>query len=291
MGGQLVNSVAVDAGGDVIVTGSDSGGLPTTERSFKRLPASGVFVSRFSRDGRQLLYSTFLERTSGLFSDVPRVVSVGPHAVFVAGQTLLPTFPTTPGAFDTLFGNDGTSDGFDSFDDFVAKLTLDPNPSGDTSAAAPTLVSPANGATLPLGSNLTLDWTDVSDASGVQYYEVAVSMNAAFLNGFGSAFPSRRRLLHDLASDDADESGRRVLLARADARRRQQLQPVVGSCGVSSWGRRTGPTSMRRRSLRTASAAAARCRVRYTSKTSPPRAARSTPSRAATRLSRRSRRA
>ena len=189
MGGQLVNSVAVDAGGDVIVAGSDSGGLPTTERSYKRLPASGVFVSRFGGDGRQLLYSTFLEKTSGLFSDVPRVTSIGPHAVFVAGQTLLPTFPTTPGAFDTLFGDDGMSDGFNSFDDYVAKLTLDPNTSSDTSAAAPTLVSPANGATFPLGSNLTLDWTDVSDPSGVQYYEVAVSMNAAFLTGFGSAFP------------------------------------------------------------------------------------------------------
>jgi hypothetical protein len=188
-GGQLVNSVAVDAGGDLIVTGSDSGGLPTTERSFKRLPASGVFVSRFSGDGRQLLYSTFLERTSGLFSDVPRVVSVGPHAVIVAGQTLKPTFPVTPGAFDTLFGADGQSDGFDSFDVFVSRLTLDPNTSADTSAAAPALVSPANGASLPLGSNLTLDWTDVADASGVQYYEVAVSMNAAFLGGFGSAFP------------------------------------------------------------------------------------------------------
>src|SRR4030095_14835889 len=132
-----------------IAAGTDLGGLPTTERSFRRLPATGVFVSRFRGDGRQLLYSTFLEQTRGLFGDVPRVASIGPHAVILAGQTLLPTFPTTPGAFDTLFGSDGTSDGFNTFDVFVSKLTLDPNPSGDTTAAAPALISPANGATFP----------------------------------------------------------------------------------------------------------------------------------------------
>jgi hypothetical protein len=191
IGAQLAQSVAVDASGDVIVVGTDEGGLSTTERSYKRVPSTGIFVSRFSGDGRNLLYSTFLHGASGVFGDLllkKHIVSTGPHAVIVAGATLFPDFPTTAGAFDRLFGNDGTSDNFHRYDGFVSKLTLDPNPTTDTTAAAPTLVSPPNGATFPLGSTLTLDWTDVADPSGVQLYEVAVNMNAEFLPGYGFVF-------------------------------------------------------------------------------------------------------
>src|SRR2546425_4325558 len=191
IGAQLADSVVVDTSGDVIVVGTDEGGLPTTERSYKRVPSSGIFVSRFSGDGRDLLYNTFLHTSSGVFGDLllrKRAVSSGPHAVIVAGATLFPDFPTTAGAFDRVFGSDGTSDNFHRYDGFVARLTLDPNTSSDTTATAPTLLSPPNGATFPLGSNLTLDWSDVADVSGVQLYEVAVNMNADFLPGFGFVF-------------------------------------------------------------------------------------------------------
>jgi hypothetical protein len=185
--GQFADSVVVDTSGDVIVVGSDiAGTLPTTGQSYKRLPSKGIFLSRFSGDGRNLLYSTRLHGASGVLLLRTKVVSRGPHAVIVAGSTLLPDFPTTAGAFDRVFGSDGTSDGFHRYDGFVARFTLDPNTSSDATAAAPTLVSPSNGATIPLGGALTLDWTDVADPSGVQFYEVEVDMNPDFLAGFTS---------------------------------------------------------------------------------------------------------
>jgi hypothetical protein len=183
--GVFADSVVVDQSGDVIVIGSDTvGSFPTTDRSYKRLPAKGSFMARFSSDGKTLLHSTLLHQPSGVLVLRMKAASSGLHGVVVAGSTLLPDHPTTPGAFDRVFGSDGTTDNFHRYDGFVAKLTLDPNGSADTTAAAPALVSPANGATIPLNGALTLDWTDVADASGVQLYEVEVSANSDFLSGF-----------------------------------------------------------------------------------------------------------
>ena len=183
--GQFVDSVVVDTSGDVIVVGADiAGTLPTTDRSYKRLPAKGDFLARFSGDGRSLLYSTLLHNPSGVLVLRKKAIAGGPHAVVVAGSTLFTDFPTTPGAFDRVFGSNGTSDGFHTYDGYVAKVTLDPNTSSDTTAAAPALVTPANGATIPLNGALTFDWTDVADSSGVRFYEVDISANAEFLPGF-----------------------------------------------------------------------------------------------------------
>ncbi len=50
--GQFADAVTVDPSGDVIVVGQDiAGTYPTTDRSFKRLPVKGSFISRFSSDG------------------------------------------------------------------------------------------------------------------------------------------------------------------------------------------------------------------------------------------------
>ena len=183
--GQFADAVTVDPSGDVIVVGQDiAGTYPTTDRSFKRLPVKGSFISRFSSDGTTQLYSTLLHKTSGVLVLRMRVVSVGPRAVIVAGNTLHPDHPTTPGAFDRVFGSNGTSDGFHTYDGFVARMSLDPQTTADTTAAAPTLVSPANGATVAMNAPLTLDWSDVTDPSGVQFYQVEVSGNADFLPGF-----------------------------------------------------------------------------------------------------------
>jgi hypothetical protein len=183
--GQFADSVLIDGSGDVIVVGSDiAGSFPTTDRSYKRLPAKGDFLARFSGDGRNLLYSTLLHNPSGVLVVRKKIVSSGPHAVVVAGSTLFTDFPTTPGAFDRVFGSNGTSDGFHTYDGYVAKVTLDPNTSTDTTAAAPALLAPANGATIPLNGALTFDWTDVADSSGVQFYQVDISANADFVPGF-----------------------------------------------------------------------------------------------------------
>ena len=183
--GQFTDAVVIDPSGDVIVVGADiAGTYPTTERSFRRLPTKGSFVSRFSGDGTTLRYSTLLHKPSGVLVLRTKAVSAGPRAIIVAGSTLDPDFPTTPGAFDRIFGSNGTSDGFHTFDGFVARMTLDAATSGDTTAAAPAPVSPAEGATIALNAPLVLDWSDVADPSGVQLYEVQVSANAECLPGF-----------------------------------------------------------------------------------------------------------
>ena len=183
--GQFADSVVIDPSGDVIVVGADiAGNFPTTDRSFKRLPQKGDFLARYSGDGRTLLYSTLLHNPSGVLVLRKKIVSTGLHTVVVAGSTLLTDFPTTPGAFDRVFGSNGTSDGFHTYDGYVAKVGLDPNASADTTAAAPTLIAPANGATIPLNGPLTFDWNDVADASGVRAYEVEISANRDFLPGF-----------------------------------------------------------------------------------------------------------
>jgi hypothetical protein len=81
-----------------------------------------------------------------------RAVSAGLRTVVVAGSTLHPDHPTTPGAFDRVFGSNGTSDGFPTYDGFVARMSLEPQSSVDTTAAAPALVGPANGATVALNA-------------------------------------------------------------------------------------------------------------------------------------------
>ncbi|HYC89749.1 MAG TPA: hypothetical protein VEO54_11100 [Thermoanaerobaculia bacterium] len=188
-GAQVAEDVAIDASGDVIVIGTDESGVATTERAWKRYP-SGVFVSRLSPDGKQLRYATLLHPSSTLFHDFLHVASAGPGSVLVSGSTLRPDFPTTPGAFDRVFNSDGTGDGFHRSEGFVAKLTLEAPPSADTTAAAPALVSPANGAAFPTGtSTLLFDWTDVADPSGVQVYEVALAANPDFAVGYGFRMP------------------------------------------------------------------------------------------------------
>jgi hypothetical protein len=183
--GQFTDAVVVDPTGDVIVVGQDiAGTYPTTDRSFKRLPIKGSFISRFSGDGTTQLYSTLLHKTSGVLVLRMRAVSVGTRAVVVAGSTLHPDHPTTLGAFDRVFGSNGSSDGFHTFDGFLAKMSLEPQATADMTAVAPTLLSPANGATVAINAPLTLDWSDVTDSSGVQHYQVEVSGNADFLPGF-----------------------------------------------------------------------------------------------------------
>jgi hypothetical protein len=189
-GAQTGADVAIDASGDVIVIGTDEGGLPTTDRAWRRYPA-GVYVARLSPDGKRLQYATVLHPGSTLFHDFLHVASAGPGTVLVAGSTLRPDFPTTPGAFDRVFNSNGTGDGFHQSEGFVAKLTLETPPSADTTAAAPSLVSPANGAAFPADTmTLPFDWTDVADPSGVQVYEVALAQNPDFATGYGLRMPA-----------------------------------------------------------------------------------------------------
>jgi hypothetical protein len=76
---------------------------------------SDVFVTRLTPDGTGVVWSTFLGGAQG---EIAEAVTVAPDgSVFIAGHTGSTDFPTTPGAFQTVFGGES--------DCFVTKLAAD----------------------------------------------------------------------------------------------------------------------------------------------------------------------
>jgi len=112
--------IAVDADGEAYVTGfTDSTDFPHTPGAYQS-SLKGIynaFVTKLNRGGTALVYSTYL---GGTGFDAGGAIAVDwSGAAYVAGDTDSTDFPTTPGAFQTIYG--GGAD-----DVFVTKL----NPSG-----------------------------------------------------------------------------------------------------------------------------------------------------------------
>ena len=200
-GNTNANDVVVDpAGAAIIVGGTAVEDPPTTERAYDRIPGSGVgyqsiadgYVAKISADGGALLYGTALGASWGEVAI--EVVHAGGNSVVVAGITNSIDFPVTPGAFDTVYAGDGKPSDGDSpgtlaEDIFVTKLTLDPQPSLDTTPPpAPAISWPAEGTTLTAtpstGVSIAYDWSDVGDASGIAAYHLQVSPNPEFRHDF-----------------------------------------------------------------------------------------------------------
>jgi hypothetical protein len=187
-GHQTGDSVAVESTGEAIVVGWSGMDFPTTERSYQRAGVSlDAFAARIAADGRQILYASLLGG-SGDEWDMKALVTA-PGTAIIAGRTLSPDFPTTLGAMDRILNADGTTTHpFNSShrsDGFVARMNLEPNENGDTTAAAPSLIAPANGAVFPAPTpeqlvEVTFDWSDVADPSGVRLYQIEVSPDPDF---------------------------------------------------------------------------------------------------------------
>ena len=98
------NSIAVDAGGNVYVTGTTySPDFPTTPGAYDT-SANGdgdIFISKFNSGLTSLLVSTF---QGGSRSDYGNSIAIdaGGNA-YVIGETISLDFPTTPGAYDTSY--------------------------------------------------------------------------------------------------------------------------------------------------------------------------------------------
>jgi uncharacterized repeat protein (TIGR01451 family) len=111
-------SVAVDAAGSAYVAGTTAsndfpgpGSLQAANGGFNDL-----FVLKLSPDGKSLVYATYLGGEGDDFGSTVAVDSAG--NAYVGGMTGSGSFPTTPGAFQTVKDN--------SNDAFLAKL----NPTG-----------------------------------------------------------------------------------------------------------------------------------------------------------------
>jgi hypothetical protein len=97
------NGIAVDAAGNVYVTGAtQSPDFPTTVGAFRRTGAASnftdVFVTKLNATGTALVYSTFI---GGSDLDFGRRIAIDASGnAYVTGQTKSSNFPTTANAFD-----------------------------------------------------------------------------------------------------------------------------------------------------------------------------------------------
>ncbi|MFC2101717.1 SBBP repeat-containing protein [Bacteroidota bacterium] len=115
---EKANGIAVDASGQVYVTGqTSSSDFPTTVGAYDH--SNGyldIFVTKFNSSGSGLIYSTYL---GGSKHDYGNGIAIdSDNQAHITGYTYSSDFPTTPGAYDQSFNS------FDSYaiDVFVTKL-------------------------------------------------------------------------------------------------------------------------------------------------------------------------
>ena len=125
-----IDDLAVDARGNLYVSGFAAAGFPTTPGAFDRTfnghsdccdgLFGDAFVAKLSADGSRLLYSTFV---GGSAADRTNTLALGPDgSVAITGFTGSSDFPTTPGAVRSTFGG-GTATYEDvPVDAFAARL-------------------------------------------------------------------------------------------------------------------------------------------------------------------------
>lgn len=122
-------AIAVDNLGSVYVTGETiSSDFPTTPGAFDTICGTDgncnydyglghhtdIFIVKVNAEGAGLFYATFL---GGSNTDIGWAIAVdGMGSVYVTGYTASSDFSTTPGAFDTILGNE--------MDAFVVKLNV-----------------------------------------------------------------------------------------------------------------------------------------------------------------------
>ena len=115
--GAFATGIAVDNDGNAFVTGSTpSADFPVTSGAFQTTLSSTVnhaFVFKLNPSGSALLYSTFI---GGNYPDLANAITIDSTGnAYITGSTDSPTFPVTPGAFQTTMN-------FGATDAFVTKL-------------------------------------------------------------------------------------------------------------------------------------------------------------------------
>lgn len=140
------NAIAVDAEGCAYVTGETrSTDFPTTPGAFQTtlLDVSAIFITKFSADGNQLLYSTYLGGTSHYEQSGNAIAIDSTGHAYVTGKTSAQDFPVTPGAFQSSPGDNAYGDSY------VTKLSPD-----GTSLVYSTYLS---GNVLDVGTSIHVD--------------------------------------------------------------------------------------------------------------------------------------
>ena len=210
-----IGDIAVQPNGEIVITGETrSFDLPTTQGAFDRTVAisSGAlffdaYVARLSADGARVLYGSYL---GGSFNErVPNVALLGENNAAVSGWTNSGDFPVTVGAHDPVLNNDGIGGpgGFGGvpFDGFLSRLSLLPDGDGDNAVVAPGLLAPANNAQVSTNTNITFDWSDVPDQSGIDGYHIQINQRPDFVccNDWQEVWTSASQYVTTLRFDGA----------------------------------------------------------------------------------------
>jgi Beta-propeller repeat/Phage integrase family len=132
--GDVGYGIGVDGSGNAYVTGiSNSTNFPTTSGAFQTVfgGTSDAFVTKLNATGSALVYSTYL---GGNASDYGNGIAVDASGnAYVTGYTLSNNFPTTSGAFQTIFGGGSYPDAFVTLLNFPATVTVTISSSSPTS--------------------------------------------------------------------------------------------------------------------------------------------------------------
>ncbi len=126
-------SIRVNTAGQPHVLGyTNSSNMPTTNGAYNRTYNGGngdVHLAKFSADGSQLLYGTFLGGSAVEFTETHGLALDSSGNAIVAVTTKSTNFPTTNGAFQRTYGGtggSGTGSGTNyNGDGFIAKISAD----------------------------------------------------------------------------------------------------------------------------------------------------------------------
>lgn len=108
--------IAVDGAGNIYVTGAATSGFITTPNAFQPAYAgtsTDAYIAEFNpalSGAASLVYASYLGAGQGSGDGGTAVAIDGSGNVYITGVTFSPAFPTTGGAFQTVFG--GGSDSF-----------------------------------------------------------------------------------------------------------------------------------------------------------------------------------
>jgi hypothetical protein len=168
------SAVTVDGAGNAWVTGGTSSAdfpviVGAADSTYNGM--ADVFVSELNANGSTLLYSTYLGGSQSESGNDIALDTAG--GVYVTGHTYSINYPTTAGAFDTVWNGDLLIFWGDAF---VTKLgSVSTPPSTPPVPEAPTLISPVNGenAVQPI----TFQW---NIASGAASYTIQIDDSSAF---------------------------------------------------------------------------------------------------------------
>jgi hypothetical protein len=190
-GGDGVSAIAVDAAGDVYLTGATaSQNFPVTSGVLQTVNKATVgskitaFVSELNPTGTHLVYSTYL---GGSIIDGAAAIAVDAAGdAYVAGQTSSPDFPVTQGAYQIT--NKSTSMLYSNA--FVAKLN-----SGGTALLYSTFLGGSGGTRMIEGGCIS-----AAGRNGMMGYPVGDNEDAAFaiaVDGAGDAYIAGQALSTD----------------------------------------------------------------------------------------------